>query len=245
MGFDLHPEVPQVVTGLSERKGVVGGLGVSPVGYLSGWGRQPGNHFARRRAFARMMPRPRPQSRARAAVPQHNNSRGCQQGAANRDTHAFQPQLRVSAPLPSPLCMALPALLRVLFIVISPRQLGRRVGGAGWAQCRREGMGAKPVVPARQGGGKTPSPQPLAAPAAQAGHNPIARHRPSPLPARAGLGGPMAIPPCQEGHNTILPKEPPPQNLPPSAAGSQTPNTHQVLHRPPRVFQQPLAFPVV
>lgn len=76
------PQVSPVGMGLLERKGAVGGLEVSLVGYLVGFGRQPGNHFARRRAFAGMMPRPRPHSHGHAAVPRHNNSWGCQQGAA-------------------------------------------------------------------------------------------------------------------------------------------------------------------
>lgn len=205
---------------------------------LVGSGCQPGNHFVKERAFAEMMPGPRPHSRVHAVVPRHNNSRGCQQGAANRDAHAFQPQLRVSAPPPSPLCTALPALLRVLFIVISPRQLGHGVGGVSRAQLRREGKGAQPVVPARQRRGKAPLPSPSPPPRHS---SPIAHRRPSLLPVRAGFGGTTAIPPCQEGHTTILPEEPPPESLPPPAAGSQTPNTLQVLLWLPRVFQQPPA----
>lgn len=105
------------------------------------------------------MPGPRPHSRIHAAVPRHNSSRGCQQGAANRDARAFQPQLQVSAPPPSPLCTALPALLRVLFIVISPLlAAGVRGGGSGLGTAPegREGKGAQPVVPARQGRGEAP-----------------------------------------------------------------------------------------
>lgn len=122
--------------------------------------------------------------------------------------------------------------------------------GGGWGERAGHspsGKGAQRMVPAWQRRGKTrcpsPSPQPLAAPVAQAGHSPIARRRRSSLPVRVGFGGPTAIPPCQEGHNTMLPEEPPPESLPPSATGSQTPNTRQVLPWLPGVFQQPLASP--
>lgn len=141
----------------------------------------------------------------------------------NRDAHAFQPQLQISAPLPSSLCTALPALLWVLFVVISPQQLGCRAGGAGWAQHQRQG-GHSPWCQLTRGEEK-----PLA-PASRPSPLPLLQHRrvtallqatdlPRCPPVQV-LGGPQATPPCQEGHNTILPEEPPPESPPPSATGS-------------------------
>lgn len=78
-----------------------------------------------------MMPGPHPHSLVHAMIPRHN-SRGRQHGAANRDLPASRPQLRGSAPPPSPSLpwTPLPASPPLLFIVFPLLAAGTWSGGS-------------------------------------------------------------------------------------------------------------------